>query len=480
MLEKDNLLDLSDNRSSDLKSDNSNNTVNVQIKADQNQEIKPQNPARNNSPELNNIKLKPNLDITQPLNETQKPIIETPTYSVKSSPEKSSLWKIILIIIVVGCLGYGGYYLYTNYFASPEKQYEKALKVFKKGPNLQSINNENRGITYFSNNLGIIFYIKNDKIYSKLLSSNEENPIVDIYNADLVSVGTTNYGDYAIIYFGENPTISENDTVETKTVKDGLKDSANNFYIVNLSNNKIEKLGQNLSNFVWTQDNIFFENNQSELLTYDFRVANYIPPVYQGPIIYYYKVIDLPTQLIYMSRIPGTNNLYLILNNESNNSSNLVSLDTSTKKITVLLKTDANALSFSPSGKYLQLFNSNSKNLSIYDSTTNKIINSINGDVIYPYELGWSEDEKSFYYYSLQSDYFKPYIKNSNRIETEGVYTDLKSFNLDNSEQKIVLTGLENNIASPKNIFLDWQNSKIYFTTIQNNNINIVNLKEMK
>jgi len=474
--ENDNLLDLSDNKSSDLKSANSNVPINSQTTINNNQEIQPNAPVQRQVSESDKIELKPKIDITQIPKETQETIIENPIPTGESTPKKSSLWKIILIILIVCGLGFGGYYLYTKYFVSPEKQYENKLEKYKIGPNLDIFQKDTLNFFDYSSILNLIVFQKsNFEVFGDNLTlDTKDYPMLETYSAELISISPD--GRYLVVYFPEKPAIQDSDSPEVKLNKEKFKDSAENYYLVDLEkNNDFYELGQYLTYFTWGKNNLYFMNNSNELWTYDIKLANYIPPVYQGPVELVYKITDINFPIYDIEYNNSNDLIYLILGSIDNKNSSLNSLDTTTKKISKIFDTTSNTIDFSPYGKYYALIDIMNQNIHIYNIENNQLFKTIsNESVASDSNIQWSLDEKNIYYFISNSNMFE---KTEDLFINIGNYNDLIQYNLETNIKNILLSGKEKNIADVTNYILSVSNNSFYIMTNQNNNIYKFDLK---
>lgn len=155
---------------------------------------------------------------------------------------------------------------------------------------------------------------------------------------------------------------------------------------------------------------------------------------------------------------PKDNQIYCL----SNNALSIYNPDS--KQIQKIVETHAHDMSFSPSGKYLFLFNMSSHETNILDSESNKILFTIKNKNIIPMEVVWSNDEKNCYFFETTTRYF------SNPRNDMGYFENLIEIDIKTGIQKILINGKNNNIASVKKLARD-NNGDILFTTNQNDNI---------
>jgi hypothetical protein len=239
-------------------------------------------------------------------------------------------------------------------------------------------------------------------------------------------------------------------------------------------------LGTNINYIFWSQDKLFLLRNFKELLTYDFKLANYSSPLYQGPIEPFYKITDFGDNynVNYIDTALNSDLIYLISTDSSADKSSFYSFSISKKEYTKIFDTNANAFSFSPSGKYVILYNSFSNTNTIYETEKFTPKSEIEGDKISPWKIAWSQGEKSFYYFKIKNNYFNnmDVYENGKRIEYQGDYADLIKYDLESNQKNVILPGEKSNLASPINIETNLQN-KLFFSTLQNNNVYSLDIK---
>jgi hypothetical protein len=387
------------------------------------------------------------------------------------TPKKSKWWVWTLVVIVIIGLGGGGYYLYKTQILSGKYQ----TSQFKKGPSLPvAIQDSQKIFGYFPIDNAIIYQKADFNIY-KIFSDfkNDEEKILETFGGRLISLSSD--GKNAILFYTENPVITSTDNEEIQKIKGNLKEAAGNYYFVNFENNGIFSLGTELSNFIWTNDNLYFLRGGNEFWTYDMRLANYQSPVYQGDIISYYKVTDLKYPIISAINRPDSSLIYfIVINSEANPSrSELSSFDTKDKKFTKIMDTNAQSLSFSPSGRYLALLNEPNRQSTIIKIEDKQTLATISDEEIIPSKMVWlfddQSEEKEIVLFAKKD--LIGLSSNTDGTSTIKNYYDLLRFNITTSQKEIWLNGKSNNIINPLNFeYLSLQ-KKVYFTTEQNNKI---------
>jgi len=422
-----------------------------------------------NNPEQNT-----DVSSNQPvgLKKTIEPISVLPVLT----PKKSKWWVWVLVAIVIIGLGGVGYWYYKTQMISGKAD----LAKYQKGPDLPIEQKDVMPAFNYFFDENILIYQKTDlNIYGSYYDfENKQSKILDTFGGQLISLSPD--GKNCILYYSESPKEDKNDSSEIKSIKEKLKNAKNSFYLANLADNIAYDLGPNLSNFIWAGENVYFIRNGNELLTYDFRLANYQAPVYQGETTIYYKVSDLKYPIISATSRPDSSLIYFVSINSNSNQPELASFDTSNRKFTKIMDTTANGIIFSYSGKYYVLVNGFEKKLAIYDSLTNQKISEIDNTEITPLKIAWGYDddfnEKYLYYFTKEKIYSNKIDKNM-QIPLENYYSNLVKYELDTKKTAIIIKGVEKNIINPINLEIDNLNRIILFSTAQNNNIYKVGLK---
>ena len=398
---------------------------------------------------------------------------QTKSTTLIPSHKKSKLWLIILIIIIIGLLGGGVYWYYKTQIISGKT----VIAKYNKGSNLTAYKND---VSYFeySNFLNALIYQKNDNIYGDFNTSEKNNfQILATYGGNLISLSP--YNDFALIYYSDAPQINENDSQEVKTFKTALKDASGKYYLANLKTNLFESIGTGLNNFIWTPDNLFFlTNDNSELWTYDFRMANYTG-LYDPSIKIFYKVTDLTYPIVDIKSVPNQNILFIISTPTNSDKSTLYSFNSSGKQFTKISDTSAVVIDFSPSGKYYTLADIAGTKISIYNYIDNTLVTDISETAFMPMELKWLSGETQFVYFRRGDEISELSLFNEERKRPQDItnYYDLVKFDLNTKSKTVLLKGKDKNIANPANISIDNINDVFYFSTFQTNNIYSVNIK---
>ena len=415
-----------------------------------------------------------------------------PTFSTDQSPnlqiekpQKSKKWVWILVIIVLVVLGFsgGGYWYYSTKIKSGESD----LAKYRKGSSLEVTEKNITGLIGYYSTKNTLIYQKNEKdaIYGNFYDTDIKGfKILNTFGASLVSISPD--AKYCIIYFEDSPSVLKDDNEEIKKIKNQLQKAKGNYYLANLEDNKITNLGSNLSDFIWLVNNLVFLRNSTELLTYDFRLANYSAPIYQGPIDIYYKIIDITYPIVSLIGKQNSNLLYTIQENPTDKKTSVYTYDLSTKKFTKIMETEAINISISPTGKYYLLFNNNKNKISIYTTEDNKLYSEIENTFPNPVAFTWTidqeTDQESAIYYFARKDLFSlNLLSKSKTVSTDFAtikyFHDLIRYDLKSKNTSTVLSGNKYNIADPTNLTIDAIQKKIFFTTEQNNNIYQTELK---
>lgn len=393
----------------------------------------------------------------------EKPQIPTFHWEERKPRSKRWLW-IVLIIILILIIGMGGYFYYYYIYSG---KYD--LARYQKGPSVNILQKDVANF-FYAQEMETIYYQKNNDpmIYGDFLDLDKKDwSILDSKRGTLLSVSPN--GKKAVIYYAEE-------------VSD-IKDSQENYFIANLEDNKMFSIGgkgSSYENFIWLENDLIFTRNMNEVLDYDFDLAKY---QYNPEVSNFKKITDLKYPLISMAVKPGASELYILSDLTKKNtdfSNNISSYETSEtnytlskfemveKKFTDILETTANYFDFSPSGKYYLFYDSNNRDLSIYDTEKKSLVGQISGLLIAPYKFIWTNDEKGIFYFSQDE-----VVSNNERIspvETLGYYENLMKYNLESKENKVLVKGKEKNIANVNDFFIDAKN-KLYLTTAQINNI---------
>jgi hypothetical protein len=400
-----------------------------------------------------------------------------------SKKSKKWIWILIIIVLTILGLGGGGYWYYSTQIKSGESDLDK----YHKGPSLGLVEKNITGPIGFYSTKNALIYQKNEKdaIYGNFYDTEINGfKILDTFGASLVNISPD--AKYCIIYFKDNPSVLKDDNEEIKKIKNQLQKAKGNYYLANLEDNKIINLGSNLSSFMWLTNNLVFLRNSTELLTYDFRLANYSAPIYQGPIDIYYKIIDITYPIVSLTGKPNSNLIYTIQENPTDKKTSVYTYDLSTKKFTKIMETNAISISISPTGKYYLLLNYNKNKISIYTTEDNKLYseieNALPNPIVYTWMIDQETDQESAMYYFSKKDLFSSNLLGKNKpasadFATIKYFYDLIKYDLKSKNTSIILSGNKYNIADPTNLTIDAIQKKIFFTTEQNNNIYQTELK---